>query len=724
MMALVITTQHVLLRRHKELRSLHVQLEQQVQVMETILSTSPDHFYMFDKNGRFIYASRAGLETLDLQKSDIIGKTEQELGFPPELIEQHKQRRESVFATGKTFKGDITLQTKDGVRYHAYSLIPILDACGNVRVVVAISRDVTERKQAEEELKQYRHRLEELVALRTAELVAINKQLNQEIVERQKAELAWRESEQQLLAIAANLPGSVYRAVLHPDGAVTLPFISEGVQAILGVSPAEAIANPSALSKSVHPDDRAGLGELLSVSSQTCQPLNHEFRIITPSGDVKWVQNIAHFQRVENGNLMVDGVTLDITERKQAEQELQRQTRYQQLLAEITLRIRESLKIEVILQTTVTELQQLLQADRVLFYRLLPNRNGQVVAEAVVPGWQSLLGQVLVDHCLEGEYLRQYRDEIHAWSDVEQAGFQRCHLEMLQRFSIRANLIVPIFLKDQLWGMLFVHQCSAPRQWNSFDIELLRQLTNQLSIALAQAELLEQETRYAQELARSNAELEQFAYVASHDLQEPLRTLTSYTKLFSRRYSEQVDTKGNRFLQYIMEEALRMQALINDLLWYSRVGRQIQSFAPCNCATVFDGVVEHLQEAIHDSGATVTRSELPTVIADETQMVQLFQNLIGNAIKYRSQESPVIQVAAVRQGEQWLFWVRDNGIGIAPKYAERIFLIFQRLHAQEEYPGTGIGLAIAAKIVERHGGRIWVESELGQGATFFFTIPN
>ncbi len=166
-----------------------------------------------------------------------------------------------------------------------------------------------------------------------------------------------------------------------------------------------------------------------------------------------------------------------------------------------------------------------------------------------------------------------------------------------------------------------------------------------------------------------------------------------------------------------------MHELINDLLRYSRVGRQAPNFTSCDCGTVFDIAVSRLQGAISDSGATVTRSQLPTVMADETQLVQLFQNLIGNAIKYRSQEPPVVQVAAQRQERQWLFSVRDNGIGLDPKYAERIFVIFQRLHTQEEYSGTGIGLAIASKIVERHGGRIWVESELGQGATFYFTIP-
>ena len=694
----------------QELQCLQKHLEQQVQTMDTILSASPDHFYLFDRDGRFIYASRAGLQALGLQKSDIIGKTEGELGFPPEVIEQHKQRREAVFATGETLRGETRVVTVDGVRQHEYILTPIHDASGSVHLVVATSRDVTEQRQAQEELRQHRHHLEELVVARTAELVGTNEQLKQEILERKQAEENLRQQKEVLQTIFDHVP--VMLDFFDTQG--KLKWVNRHWEQTLGWKIEEIQERDILAEFYPEPEYRQYVINFIQFAEQAWGDFKtrvRDGRVI----DTTWA-NV----RLSDGSTI--GIGQDITERKQAEEELQRQIRYQQLLAEITLRIRESLQIEVILNTTVTELQQLLQADRVLFYRLLPNCNGKVVAEAVVAGWQSLLGRELVNHCFEGEYLQQYQQQIHAWPDVEQAGFVPCHLERLRQFEIKANLIVPIFLKDKIWGMLFVHQCSAPRQWHQFEVDLLQQLANQLSIALAQAELLEQETCYSQELARSNAELEQFAYVASHDLQEPLRTLASYAKLLSRRYSGQLDDRADRFIQYIVEEALRMQALINDLLRYSRVGRQAQNFAPCDTRAVFGMVVSRLQEAIATSGATVTCGDLPTVIADERQLVQLFQNLIGNAIKYRSQEPPVVQVGAVRQEGEWLFWVRDNGIGIDAKYAERIFVIFQRLHTQEEYSGTGIGLAIAAKIVERHGGRIWVESESGQGATFYFTL--
>ncbi len=226
----------------------------------------------------------------------------------------------------------------------------------------------------------------------------------------------------------------------------------------------------------------------------------------------------------------------------------------------------------------------------------------------------------------------------------------------------------------------------------------------------------------AEELARSNRELEQFAYVASHDLQEPLRMVSSYVQLLARRYQGQLDGDADEFIAFAVEGANRMKTLINDLLAYSRVGTRGNELAPVPMEEICDRALGSLQLAIEDSGATVTRDPLPQVLADDVQMTQLLQNLIGNALKFRSQAPPRVHVGARRQGDHWLFFVRDNGIGLDPQYNERIFIIFQRLHNRGEYPGTGIGLAICRKIMERHGGRIWVESEPSKGATFYFTL--
>ncbi len=234
--------------------------------------------------------------------------------------------------------------------------------------------------------------------------------------------------------------------------------------------------------------------------------------------------------------------------------------------------------------------------------------------------------------------------------------------------------------------------------------------------------------RQAEELARSNAELEQFAYVASHDLQEPLRMVASYTQLLANRYKGQLDERADRWIGYAVDGAQRMEELINDLLALSRVGTHGRPMELCQCDSMLARVLESLAVAIAESDAEVTADALPPLRADAGQLGQLFQNLIGNALKFRRPGVPPrihigVERRTAKGQDEWLFSVRDNGIGIDPEYSDQLFVLFQRLHTREEYPGTGIGLAICRKIVERHGGRIWVDSIPGTGSTFHFTLP-
>jgi len=256
-----------------------------------------------------------------------------------------------------------------------------------------------------------------------------------------------------------------------------------------------------------------------------------------------------------------------------------------------------------------------------------------------------------------------------------------------------------------------------PRQYVAIRADITERKRAEEEIRKLNGEL----ERRVEELARSNADLEQFAYIASHDLQEPLRMVAAYTQLLAERYRGRLDENADKFIGYASEGALRMQSLIQDLLAFSRVGRN--GCVRVDCDAVMEEILLSLGPAIEESGAVVTRGTLPAVWANRSQMTQVLQNLIGNAIKFRGQEPPLISVQAEKTGEQWLFRVSDNGIGIPLEHAENIFVVFQRLHTRAEYPGNGIGLAICKKIVEHCGGRIWVESLAGRGSVFKFTMP-
>jgi signal transduction histidine kinase len=266
---------------------------------------------------------------------------------------------------------------------------------------------------------------------------------------------------------------------------------------------------------------------------------------------------------------------------------------------------------------------------------------------------------------------------------------------------------------------LVVHSEMRHRRQAEDDV---RQLNADLERKVADrtAELAER----AKDLERSNMELQQFAYVASHDLQEPLRTIASFTQLLAKRYGDKLDDKAREFIAFAVDGSKRMQTLINDLLTFSRVGTQGRRLVSVSTDAVLDAVLKNLNRGIEESRAIITRDPLPIVLADELQLSQILQNLIGNAIKFRRNQAATVHIGAERTATGWNISVRDNGIGVAPEHSERIFVIFQRLHTKTQYPGTGIGLAICKKIAERHGGRIWLEPTPGGGSTFTFSIAD
>jgi PAS domain S-box-containing protein len=479
-----------------------------------------------------------------------------------------------------------------------------------------------------------------------------------------------------------------------------------------------------------------------------------EFQMVHKDGSIVPVSATVVTLRDEQGNYISSRSTLiDISDRVRLRKQAQ-------LSAEISQKIRQSLQLEEILQTAVQEVQKLLAVDRVLVFRFDVDGTGTVVQEQVSSEYPVAQGSKIINPCFNRNYYARYiQGRTHTVADITQAGYEPCYIEFLQQFAVKASSIVPIYLRDELWGLLVVHDCQAPRQWHPRELEIIAQLATQIGIALAQAQLLEQEQLQRRELARSNAELEQFAHIASHDLQEPLRMVISYLQLLSRRYRGKLDPDADEFIEYAVDGAGRMQALIQALLSYARVSSRKQPFDLVDCNLVLQDAIANLHVAIQESGAIVFADPLPTVWGDATQLTQIFQNLIANAIKFRRQIPPQIQIwvkpiaTSLGRAEScslstaeiettpaaWCFAVEDNGIGIESQYLDRIFVIFQRLHTRVNYPGTGIGLSICKKIIERHGGTIWVESIPEQspsvsqqplsiqsaccGSIFYFIIP-
>lgn len=305
--------------------------------------------------------------------------------------------------------------------------------------------------------------------------------------------------------------------------------------------------------------------------------------------------------------------------------------------------------------------------------------------------------------------------------EIVESGILPGEMESMEA-GFRSIVTVPLLSMHETVAFLTVAS-KVKNAYSEEDLQFLCLVGDQVAGAVATSLLVSELHRTHDELRRSNADLEQFAYVASHDLQEPLRMVSSYVTLLERRYRGRLDADADDFIHFAVDGAERMRQLIQDLLAFSRVGTRGGELVPTDSRAALTRALENLQVLIDETDARIIFDEMPQVNADPGQLELVFQNLIGNAIKYRGEDRPKVTVSAVAQEGDWLFGVRDNGIGFEQKFADRIFGVFQRLQTRSEYPGTGIGLAIVKKIVERHGGRIWADSEPGAGSTFWFTMP-
>ncbi|MBD2204660.1 response regulator [Calothrix sp. FACHB-1219] len=572
-----------------------------------------------------------------------------------------------------------------------------------------------------------------------------------DITQRKQSENALRLSEEQLkLALDAvdeglwdwNLAtGEVYR--------------SPRWFTMLGYNPQELADDIKVRNQLIHPEDQKIVQQRLIDHIKGKTPYYEaEVRLLTKSGEWKWILDRGKLvnRNFSEKYLRMVGTHLDITARKQSEAELHQQYQRALLLKQITEEIRQSLQLEKILQTTVTEVQRILQADRVLIYQVHADGSGKVVQEAVIPGWLVTLDQDIYDPCFH-KYQGLYRQgRITAISDVEEAGLQPCHVAFLQQFQVKANLVVPIMVRQDLWGLLIVHQCDRPRQWTELELDLVKHLADQMGIALTQAQLLTQETRQAHLLAQQNKELSQakqaaeaanmaksnFLATMSHEIRTPMNAIIGMTGLLldTPLQPEQLD-----YVETIRNSGDTLLTIINDILDFSKIesGNLELEEQPFDLQVCVEEALDLLAPQAALKGIELMyqfQPRMPTlIIGDITRVRQILWNLVSNAVKFTQQGEVVItvtvqpQIIAQKANNsdhvyyEFLFAISDTGIGIPRDRLNRLFKPFSQVDASmtRRYGGTGLGLAISKRLSEIMGGKMWVDSQPGQGSTFYFT---
>ncbi|MBD2301158.1 response regulator [Nostoc sp. FACHB-190] len=525
---------------------------------------------------------------------------------------------------------------------------------------------------------------------------------------------------------------------------------------MLGYHPDELEDNIKIANGLIHPEDRFLMRQRLIAHLKGHTPFYEaEARFLTKSGKWKWILDRGKLvnRDFQGKFLRMVGTHLDITERKKAEEELQQQYQRALLLKQITEEIRQSLQLEKILQTTVTEVQRILQADRVLIFQMNPDGSGKVVQEAVISGWSATLDQDIYDPCFY-KYLDLYRQgRISVISNIEQAALQPCHVTFLQRFQVKANLVVPILVREDLWGLLIAHQCAHPRQWTELELDLLKHLADQMGIALTQAQLLAQETHQANLLAQQNKELSvakqaaeaanlaksNFLATMSHEIRTPMNAIIGMTGLLldTPLKPEQID-----YVETIRNSGDALLTIINDILDFSKIesGNLELEEQPFDLQVCVEEALDLLAPQAALKGIELMyqfQPHTPTlIIGDITRLRQILWNLVSNAVKFTTVGEVVITITVQQQVHQpettigdhvyyeFLFAVSDTGIGIASDRLDRLFKPFSQIDASmnRRYGGTGLGLAISKRLSEIMGGRMWVESEIGQGSTFNFTL--
>jgi PAS domain S-box-containing protein len=639
----------------------------QQKFLSDLLERSEQPFGVGYPDGRLGYINKAFAELTGYSHDELAAMDWTTVLTPPEWREAEKAKLEELNRTGQPVRYEKEYRKKDGSRVPIELLVHLIkDDQGRPLHYYSFLTDITERKRAEGALHQLNAELETRVAKQTVEV--------------RRAYEAVKAERQQLFNVLETLP--VYVILLSKDYHV--PFANRTFERLFGKS-----------------DGRRCYEYLFSRTErcEDCQSFKaletqeaHHWQWTGPNGRE---YDIFDFPFTDtDGSQMVLEMGIDITEQKQAEAALRASSLYARSLLEASL----DPLVTISPEGKITDVNEATEK-----------------ATGVPRG--RLIGSDFSDYFTQPDQARE------GYQRVIAEGFVLNYPLTIRHTSGRTLDVLynATVYRDEAGRMQGVFAAARDiTERNRAERELAKYRNHLEDLVQQRTEALR---HTAEELARSNKDLEQFAYISSHDLQEPLRMVTGFVQLLEDRYKGKLDAQADEYIHFAVDGAKRMQSLINDLLTYSRTGTRDKDLAMIDSGQALRHALANLQAALNEAGAQVTVGHLPTVQANGIQLAQLFQNLVGNAIKFRGTEPPAIHIDARRDGGEWVFSIRDNGIGIKPEFQDRIFMIFQRLHTRQQYPGTGIGLAICKKIVERHGGRIWVESEAGRGATFYFTWP-
>jgi light-regulated signal transduction histidine kinase (bacteriophytochrome) len=427
------------------------------------------------------------------------------------------------------------------------------------------------------------------------------------------------------------------------------------------------------------------------------------------------------------------------------------QVEQQKALMRVVTRLREPIDLDTIFHATAVEVRQLLGADRVGMFRFYADsgwNDGEFVSEDVDRLFASAMVQKVHDHCFGDQFAVHYQQgRVQAVADIYAAGLSQCHIDVLARFQVRANLIVPLLQGQKLWGLLCIHQCATPRQWQPIEIEFVTHIANHLGVALQHAELLAElrseiaERQQAEQRVQSlnqglrqailelkavNSELEAFSYSVSHDLRAPLRSIDGFSQALLEDYGGRLDDTGQDFISRIRAATQRMGNLIDDLLTLSRVTRSSIRMESVNLSQLARRIATDLQQGCPERRVEFEIAPDLRAYGDTHLLQVVLENLLNNAWKFTAKQSQPIVTVGQSQSDNGspIYFVRDNGAGFDMAYVDKLFSPFQRLHGMQDFPGNGIGLATVQRIIHRHGGRVWAEGVIDRGATFYFTLAD